>query len=172
MIRHYVAQTHPCAETLAKANLEAQGFETFLPVVVEEARRGVLGRKRVTALAPLFPGYMFIALDLSSHWRAACSTKGVRRLLGRDSEHPTPLPIGAIPDLVARYDAGEFVQRVTTFRVNAGDDVTIAKGAFEGCRGVCVVSRGERIQVLLSLLGGAVKMDMTTDFVRPLEIMA
>lgn len=161
MTRDYVVQTHPCSEALAKANLEARGFEVFFATVVEEIRFGRAREKRLTVMAPLFPGYLFVKLDLAQDaWRGVSSARGVKRMLGRDSEHPTPLPRGAVDDLQARFLAGEFVQRARTFAVTAGDLVRVTEGVFEGHKGVCTVSRGERVKVLLSLLSGSIAVDL------------
>lgn len=168
MTRDYVVQTHPCFEAIAKGNLEAAGFEeVYLPTVIEEVRFGPRQERRSTVMVPLFPGYVFVPLDLGEQgWRRIAKVRGVKRLLGRDSEHPTPLPIGALDDLRGRFLAGEFVKRSQTFQLSAGDQVTVVQGAFEGLRGVCMVSRGDRVRVLLSLLGGTVPVNMTTQMVR------
>lgn len=162
MTRDYVIQTHPCHEALAKANLESRGFEVYLPTVIEEIRYGRMHEKRTTVMTPLFPGYLFVRLDLACEpWRAVGAVRGVKRMLGRDGEHPTPLPRGALDDLKARFLAGEFVRRVDTHEVSAGDRVTVTQGVFQGHTGVCTTSRGERIKVLLNLLSGAISVDLT-----------
>lgn len=166
MIRDYVVQTHPCAEVIAKANLEAKGFRAFLPTVIEEIRTGPRRERRSTVMAPLFPRYMFLALDLADDaWKIVSGVRGVQRILGVDGNRPTPLPEGALSELQARYAAGEFVRRVATYAVSAGDRVTVGQGVFAGHSGVCTVSRGERVKVLLSLLGGAVEVSMTPEMV-------
>lgn len=164
--RDYVVQTLPCSEAIAKANLEAKGFQVYLPTVVEEIRTGRMREKRTTVLAPLFPRYLFVKMALlDGSWRKIASVRGVQRVLGYDSEHPTALPVGALDELQERYAAGEFVRRSATHTVNAGDAVTITEGAFRGHAGVCTVSRGERVKVLLSRLGGAFEMDMPAKLV-------
>lgn len=166
MSRDYVVQTLPCFEAVAKANLEAKGFEVYLPTVVEEIRTGRLREKRTTVLAPLFPRYLFVRMDLHDRaWRVIASVRGVQRMLGSDGEHPTPLPVRALGDLRERFAAGEFVRRAAVSAVNAGDGVTITEGVFQGHSGICTVSRGERIKVLLSLLSGAVEVDLPAKLV-------
>lgn len=165
-LRDYVVQTLPCSEVLARGNLEAKGFEVYLPTVVEEIRTGRMREKRSTIIQPLFPGYLFVRLDVAlQRWREVASARGVKRVLGRDSEHPTALRDGTLAELKARFEAGEFVRRVATYRISAGDSVTVSSGVFEGHTGVCTMSRGERIKVLLSLLSGAVEVDMPAELV-------
>lgn len=159
--RDYVVQTHPCCEAIASANLESRGFEVYLPTVIEEIRTGRLRQKRTTVTAPLFPRYLFVRFDVGIiGWRKITSTKGVQRIMGRDSEHPTPLPLLALDDLRARFDAGEFVKRIATYSISAGDQIRVTQGAFAGHSGVCTISRGDRIRVLLSKLSGAIKVDL------------
>lgn len=162
--RDYVVQTHPCSEALAKANLEAHGFEVYLPTVIDEIRHGRMREKRLEVEAPLFPGYLFVRFDIGTDpWRVVSAAKGVKRLMGADSEHPTPLGINTLDELRARFLAGEFVRRSNTYIVSAGDRVTVRQGAFQGHAGVCKVSRGERVKVLLSILSGSVLVDLAAE---------
>ncbi len=166
MIRDYVVQTHPCAEVLAKSNLEARAFDVYLPTVVYEGRTGRLREKRYTTIEPLFPGYLFVTLDIAcAEWRRISSAKGVRRLLGENSERPTALPCGALQDLRERFNAGEFVKRIGGPQITAGDRIRVTNGAFEGYAGTCTQSRGDRVHVLLSLLMGAVPVTLPVGMV-------
>lgn len=167
-MRDYVVQTHPCSEMIAKISLEARGFDVFLPTIYEEIRVGRNREKRLSTIAPLFPGYLFVAFDTDDDgWFQISSTKGVRCLLGRDGLHPTPLPTGAVIELQARYAAGEFVRRPQGPNINAGDRFTVTAGPFLGFSGVCKVSGQERIEVLLSTLWGAIKTELPSNFVTP-----
>lgn len=162
----YVVQTLPCFEAVAKANLEARGFGVYLPTVIEEIRTGRMREKRATVMAPLFPRYLFVRLDLGdSAWRQIASVRGVQRILGNDPERPSPMPDGALGELQARYAAGEFVKRERSFTVSAGDVIMVNEGVFQGHSGVCTASRGERVKVLLSLLSGAVEVDLPAKLV-------
>src|SRR3546814_4907858 len=68
MTRWYVAQTQAQGEERARLNLERQGFRTYLPRYRRERRHA---RRRDVVQAPLFPGYIFIELDLEqSPWRS------------------------------------------------------------------------------------------------------
>jgi len=61
--RWYVAQTQPQAEFRAVANLERQGFETYLPRYLKRRRHA---RRIETIKAPLFPRYVFVRVDIAS----------------------------------------------------------------------------------------------------------
>lgn len=158
--RDYVVQTHPCHEALAHGNLLAAGFASYLPTVLYEGRTGRRREQRYTTMEPLFPGYLFVTFDLASpRWRTINGIRGVRRILSQDSEHPTPLAVDTLNELGARYAAGEFV-RNATYGISAGDAVIVSSGAFQGHTGVCTVSRGDRIRVLLNLLWGALEVNL------------
>src|SRR3546814_10409986 len=92
MTRWYVAQTQAQGEERARLNLERQGFRTYLPRYRRERRHA---RRRDVVKAPLFPGYIFIELDLEqSPWRSINGTFGVTRLVchaDRSEEHTSEL---------------------------------------------------------------------------------
>ena len=63
----YAVQTLPNRENLAVSHLERQGFDVWLPRI-ERIIRHARQTKRVWR--PLFPGYLFINLDLEkARWR-------------------------------------------------------------------------------------------------------
>ena len=67
MKRWYVAMTHTKSEEVAYANLARQGFQAYLPRYLRERRHA---RKTTEVKAPLFPGYLFINIDMDAErWR-------------------------------------------------------------------------------------------------------
>ena len=60
--------------------------------------------KFFTQMRPLFPSYIFVALDiLQGGWRAVNSTYGITRLVSLSKE-PTPVPLDLVNQLMLRYD--------------------------------------------------------------------
>jgi len=55
------AATQPSAELLAIAELRRQGYDAFTPLHLRTVRHA---RRVDHRLRPLFPGYVFVALDL------------------------------------------------------------------------------------------------------------
>ena len=56
-----------------------QGYETYLPRYLKRRRHA---RKVDFAAKPLFPRYMFVAIDMATQrWRSVQSTIGVSRLV-------------------------------------------------------------------------------------------
>src|SRR5207248_8970534 len=75
--RWFVAHTHPHAEGKATAHLNRQGFDIYLPRYLKRRRHA---RQVETVVAPLFPRYLFVAIDLNvQRWRSIYSTVGVSR---------------------------------------------------------------------------------------------
>ena len=59
MRRWYVVHTQPQGESRAKANLERQGYEVYLPRCRKWRRHA---RRAEIVAAPLFPRYLFVRL--------------------------------------------------------------------------------------------------------------
>ena len=59
--RWFLAQCKPNSHNVAKRNLVRQGFSVFLPL--QETTRRARGRF-VTQMRPLFPGYLFVVLNV------------------------------------------------------------------------------------------------------------
>ena len=70
----YAVQTHPHSEAKAASHLERQGYTIYLPRYLKRRRHA---RKVEMIAAPLFPRYLFVAVDLETQrWRAIHSTSG------------------------------------------------------------------------------------------------
>lgn len=153
--RHYVVQTHPRKEQLAARELRNQDFEVFLPVI---RRRPLLKRGRFEdrVPAPLFPKYLFVALDLEADpWSSVNGTRGVLRLLQMDDERPSPVPLAAMDRLLAAGEVLEEPAAALPFNVN--DTVELIEGPLKGLRAVVQLCAADRVTLLLSLLGGQVQ---------------
>ena len=93
-------------EAKAAQQLENQDYRVFLPRFLKSRRHA---RKFETVLAPLFPRYLFVILDLTrDRWRSVNGTFGVDRLLMRGGE-PEPVPCGLVEQLIENADANGVV---------------------------------------------------------------
>jgi transcriptional antiterminator RfaH len=152
----YVVQSRPNAEDLAIRNLERQGFRPYLPRYLKLRRHA----RRVERVArPLFPSYLFVALDLDAdRWRAVQSTVGVARLVCR-GERPAPLPAGLVEGLIERADEAGLIPLPSRPAFRPGQAVRLTEGAFVDLVGLYEgMSDSERVTVLLDLLGRKVKI--------------
>jgi transcriptional antiterminator RfaH len=161
--RWFVAHTHPHAEGKATAHLNRQGFEIYLPRYLKRRRHA---RRIETVAAPLFPRYLFVAIDLNAQrWRSIYSTIGISRLVC-NGDDPTPVPAGVVEALKGREDTNGFIKLDSRPRFRAGDKIRVLEGAFSSCLGLFEgMAERERIAILLDLLGRKVRVVMDADLV-------
>ena len=154
--RWYVAQTQPQAEFRAVANLERQGFETYLPRYLKRRRHA---RRIETIKAPLFPRYVFVRVDIASQrWRCINSTSGVSRLVC-NGEESAPVGDEIVAGLRRREDAAGLVRLEKHQRFATGEPVRVIDSALASCLGLFEgVADGHRVAVLLDLLGRKVRV--------------
>jgi transcriptional antiterminator RfaH len=157
----YAVQTKPCCEDRVEVWLrERCGLLAFLPRLKTVRRRG---SRRVTIVEPLFPTYMFVQMKLQADlWYKVKWTPGVKQIVCA-GDIPIPVPFDAITLLRERCGDDQIVQwRLALW---GGEPVRVVHGPFAGLEGILErpASRGERVRVLLKLLGSAtpVEMDMT-----------
>lgn len=158
----FLAQTKPNSHMIALRNLARQGFSTFLPLQQETRRmRG----KFDTRVRPLFPGYVFVALDLvQGSWRAVNATQGITRLVSLGTA-PTPVPDELVRQLKQRCDADGLLQPQTLLKT--GDAVTVTAGPFTDF--VATIDRidpDKRIWVLMDVMGAKTRVAVGADAVR------
>lgn len=144
----FVAQLKPNGQHLAERNLRRQGFACFLP-----RRPGPSGPK------PLFPGYLFVQFDPAGRdWPAINATRGISRLILADHRRPDPLPHSFIAGLLARCDAGGLV---SAEQIVQGDRVRVLAGPFADIVStVEQLTDGQRLQLLLDLMGRTVRVEL------------
>jgi len=161
--RWFVAHTHPNAEAKAKWHLDRQGFESYFPRYLKRRRHA---RRVETVAAPLFPRYLFVAVDLATQrWRSIYSTIGVTRLVCNGDE-PTAVPRGIVEALKGREDASGFIKLDRRLPFRPGDKIRVLDGAFTSCLGLFEgMPERERIAILLELLGRKVRVVLDADLV-------
>lgn len=152
--RWYVVYTRPRSEHQAIVHLERQGYRVFCPRYRKRVRHA---RNAKNVLAPLFPNYVFVQLDVSRDlWRAIQGTRGVARLISQ-GEAPQPMPHGVVEGLLARMCADGALDWSPTFKI--GQPVRIADGPFAELVGTLEhLDATGRVRVLLDLLGRSVSV--------------
>jgi transcriptional antiterminator RfaH len=162
-IRWYVVQTQSRAEVKALAHLCRQGFDIYLPRYLKRRRHA---RRIETVAAPLFPRYMFVAVDIAvQRWRTIQSTIGVSRLVC-NGDSPAAVPDAVIDGLKCREDERGFVKLDCRPRFAPGAKIRVVDGVFSDCLGLFEsTSDGERVAILLDLLGRKVRVSLDSEFV-------
>lgn len=165
MLRWYLIHTKPSGEALAQVNLQRQGYEVYLPRVLQCVRRR--GRWR-DCVAPLFPRYLFLRLNEGRQCLAPVrSSLGVTDVV-RFGQDYAIVPDAIVQDLHSRADPQTGLHRLAVPPLVTGTPVHIATGAFQGFDAVFERHAGrERVVVLLNLLGQSARVRVPTDFVLP-----
>lgn len=158
----FLAQIKPNSHNIAERNLSRQGFRIFLPMQEETKRaRG----KFTTQMRPLFPGYLFVALDLlRGGWRAVNSTYGITRIVSLGKE-PTPVPLDLVSQLMLRCDReGKLLPPKL---LKPGDEVTLTKGPFTNfVATIESIAPDKRVWVLMELMGAQTRVAVSVDHLK------
>jgi transcriptional antiterminator RfaH len=154
--RWYVVQTQPHAENRAVQHLERQGYRTYLPRYLKRRRHA---RRIETVAAPLFPRYLFVAVDLASQrWRSIQSTVGVARLVC-NGEAPAMVAGGVVEGLKRRESENGFVRFDQRPSFALGAPVRVLDGVFAACIGLFDgLTDRQRVAILLDVLGRKVRV--------------
>jgi transcription elongation factor/antiterminator RfaH len=161
--RWFLAHSLAKNEARAEFHLAAQGFRTYLPRIEKTIRHA---RQLRTVRAPLFPGYLFIILDLGrDRWLSVRSTFGVSRLITTQDGRPTPVPGGIVESLIERSKTN--VTRLDDGLVR-GQHVRILSGPFADFMGTLErLDSAGRVKVLLELMGTAVPVTLHRSALAP-----
>ncbi len=161
--RWYVVQTQVNGEAKAAQNLQRQGYDVYLPRYLKRRRHA---RKMDFTAKPLFPRYMFVAIDMATQrWRSIQSTFGVSRLVS-NGDYPAAVPDGVVGALKAREDDKGFVRMDVGPAFAPGDKVRVLAGAFMDSAGLFNgLADHDRVSVLLEMLGRKVRVLLDADLV-------
>jgi len=152
----YVVQTQANGEFRASENLRRQGFEVYLPRYLKRRRHA---RKIDFTAKPLFPRYVFVAIDMATQrWRAILSTFGVTSLIS-NGDDPAMLPEGIVRGLRAREDNKGFITMNSEPGFARGDKVRVLAGAFIDSAALFDgAADHDRVSILLDILGRKVRV--------------
>ena len=159
----YVVQTHANAEMKASMHLSRQGFEIYLPRFLKRRRHA---RRVEIVPMPLFPRYLFVAVDIASQrWRSIHSTIGVSRLLCNGDE-PALVSRSIVEQLQSRQDDRGFIKLDPKPLFAPGDKVRVVEGVFSACFGLFEgMTDHQRVSILLDLLGRKVRVVLDVEAV-------
>ena len=162
-VRWCAVQTHARAEDKAAFHLGRQGYTVFLPKHLKRRRHA---RRVDWVPAPLFPRYLFVAIDPDAiRWWSIRSTVGVSGLVTFGSG-PAEVPPEIIREIKARQDEKGLIKLAGGCGFKAGDRVRIVDGPFTDLEGLFECASDEmRVVVLLDLMGRKVKVRVPTETV-------
>ena len=149
-------QTHVRSEDKAAFHLRRQGYTVFLP---KHLKRRKHARRIDWVPAPLFPRYLFVAIDPeTTPWWAIGSTVGVSDLICFGAR-PARVPEDVITEIKARQDDEGLVKTHSGCGFKAGERIRIVNGPLSDLEGLFdSLTEMNRVTVLLELLGRQVKV--------------
>jgi transcription elongation factor/antiterminator RfaH len=161
--RWYAVRTLSNQERRAQQQLLQQGFATYLPLVEKSIRHA---RKLRSVHAALFPGYLFINLDLfRDQWRCVNSTFGVSGLI-MGGDRPMPVPRGVVEGFQELTQPNGLIDFTPDLAV--GSTVKVVSGALAGMVGqLATLNARGRVEVLLKIMGQEVRVKSTTKALMP-----
>lgn len=144
--------------------LKEKSIDSFLPLVKTLSRRK---DRRVLIDLPLFPGYLFVHIQMDSVFEVL-STRGVVRIIGTDRCEPTPIPEKQINDIKIlvnsniKLDPYKYLQNGTKIRVKAGP--------LMGVEGVLLKRKANyRVVVSVDLLQRAAAAEVCIADIEPID---
>jgi transcriptional antiterminator RfaH len=163
--RWYAVQTLARTEKQAEKHLVFQGFTVFAPLLWRKVRHA---RQVKVSAAPLFPGYIFVALEICrDRWSSINGTVGVLGLV-RAGSLPLPLPAGLIEALASAQPSAQEAARGETFKIN--QPVQLGTGPFSDLIGrIHRFDSAGRVRVLLEIMGRMVPVRTTLAHLSPAE---
>ncbi len=150
----FAVRTQPNREHRAKFQLDQQQFRTFLPLIEKSVCHA---RKVRQVRSALFPGYLFVELDLSKdQWRRINSTYGVSCLV-MAGERPAVVPAGVVELIIEMSEGSGLVD--FTPNLQPGMSVQMVSGPLSGFIGRLnrCDARG-RVEVLLEVMGQQIRV--------------
>ncbi len=148
-VHWYVLHSHVNKEESLRQQLEFKGIEYFYPTL-----RVKPVNPRSRRVRPYFPGYLFVALDLTqssvSDLQWMPYTVGLVSFGGEPARVPDNLIEALKRKIITLDEAPQFPSE----QLKPGDAVTIKGGPFEGFEGIfhAHLSGRDRVQILLKML--------------------
>lgn len=158
----FLAQLKPNSVKIAERNLSRQGFQTFLPLEAQTRRSS---GAFTTGLRPLFPGYIFVAFDVTKGlWKSVNSTSGITRLVSF-GQTPAMVPDELVSKLRLRCDSDGRV--LPPKHLTPGDQVALTTGPFASfVAEVEQIAPDQRVWVLLEIMGGKTRVAVEPEQLR------
>jgi transcription antitermination factor NusG len=140
--------------------LQHKGFDVFAP---KYARTRLVGTSRKSVLNPLFPGYLFCALDQRDRL-GVLTVPGVINILGMGSS-PSPVPDHEIDAIRRAIDSGLPFEPIRL--LEPGELVEVQSGPLAGVTGVVLNYKGKyRLVITVTTLNDrAVSVEVDSETV-------
>jgi len=143
----YCVFCNPSAEWAVSQRLRLEGHETLF-LHYQDTRKHA--RRTEIVFPPLFPRYIFVAVDPSQGLYGISKTIGVHSIVGMDG--PEEIPAAVIAELRQRGDEKGFCvltpeEKKLRKRLRKGDKVLINGGSFTGLLGTVIMDSGPAVKL-------------------------
>jgi len=156
----YVVQTQRHRERVAQRVLCERNIASYLPLIVQWPRPVVGG-----AVAPIFPGYLFVHATLENDFARISWTPGVKQFV-RFGAEPAVVDRSIIAFLRSREGADGLIRYDPGVRAHS--EVRIVHGPFRGLTAIVEqrLPARERIAVLMHILQRETRVELPEKWVR------
>jgi transcription antitermination factor NusG len=159
----YALQTRANHERKVAERLNSQDITSIVPIF-SEVHRWKDRNKKVEL--PVFPGYVFVQMDLAERMRAIVIS-GVVRFVGMGTM-PTPIPDAEMEVVNACLRHGGLVRPHAYVMV--GSPVNVVSGPLQGMRGILLRRKGvSRLVLSVSLIQSSVAIEVDDTDVVPAD---
>jgi transcriptional antiterminator RfaH len=144
-----VARNKPNQDKIALINLERQNFKFFQPTFKTTSR---IKSKFKEIIKPVFPGYIFIAVDLEEkNWHKINNTRGISSIIAFANKIPL-ISCELIEELKYRFSLDNAQKVVDPYKIGMNAEIT--NGPFAELIGkIEEIDADQRIWILLDILG-------------------
>jgi len=135
----------------AKILTDLEGVEVFCPRIryKKATRRG-----KIWWIEPLFPGYLLAKFHFPTHSRQVTASHGISTIVNFGTE--TPYLAEEIVEGIRTMVHSEAEEEIIEFspKIEEGDEVEVADGAFKGVSGTVIepIPSQDRVKILIELL--------------------
>ncbi|MDR4495768.1 MAG: transcription termination/antitermination NusG family protein [Nitrospirales bacterium] len=148
----YVMQSKVRQERVAECNLQRLGVTTFCPLFARvKGSRGKLHNVK----EPLFPGYLFVHVNITSEFRKVAYAKGVLRVVMFGAK-PAAVGEDIIHSIKSQMKDGYvIVSAQSKPQLNPGQIVRVKSGPFHGFQAIFEqeFSGTQRVALLMKAVG-------------------
>lgn len=148
----YLMQSKVRQERVAELNLQRLGVTTLCPLFARI--KGLRGKSHAVEEA-LFPGYLFVYVNITSEYRKVAYAKGVLRIVMFGSK-PAMVGEDIIDSIKSRMKDGYvMVSAPSRVKFNPGQTVRVKTGPFNGFEAIFEqeYSGTQRVALLMKVVG-------------------
>lgn len=158
-LKWFCIKTQPKKERLVSIHLKKLDLDVFNPLIRFKKRKN---KEFIWVTESMFPGYIFVKINLGKHKRIVSYSHGVQKILSFNNTYVSILD-DTIKQMKNNLDEYDSIDTSIPFQV--GDETSIIQGSLKGTKVqiISLLPAHQRVAVLLDLLGTSVKLELPVD---------